>query len=111
MATISGDALWYIIRKDSSFARRNRAYGGQNFSVDPFAVNGMNHKRTSIAADKAVGVSLNKDGQLVVRVKTSNTKPAGVTKVVKRAGFNSKATIVAQVCFAFLLLQSYHTFF
>ncbi|KAK9460201.1 ribosomal L28e protein family-domain-containing protein [Lipomyces oligophaga] len=73
MTSISNDLIWELTRSNSSYLVKRKTAGGVQFSKDPLnSSSKYSYSASGFANSKAVGVSLNSEGSIVL-----STKKAG----------------------------------
>uniref|UniRef100_A0A060SYD3 ARAD1A15092p n=1 Tax=Blastobotrys adeninivorans TaxID=409370 RepID=A0A060SYD3_BLAAD len=84
MASVSNDLLWALTRQNNRFLEKRRQAGGVQFSRDPLSAGGVHsYKQSGLANDKAVGVTVNANGQIQLLTKSAKNanKPAKAVSV------------------------------
>ncbi|KAH7144627.1 ribosomal L28e protein family-domain-containing protein [Dactylonectria estremocensis] len=79
LPNVSSDLIWEIVRNNNSFLAKSKKNGGIQFSRDPLNLtNKSSRKHAGFLNEKAIGVSANEKGGVVVTSKKAGTsnKPA-----------------------------------
>lgn len=79
LPNVSSDLIWEIVRNNNSFYAKSKKNGGVQFSRDPLNLtNKVSRKYAGFVNEKAVGVTANEKGGVVVISKKAGTanKPA-----------------------------------
>lgn len=100
MASVSNDLLWHLVNKNSSFIVKRRQAGGVVASRDPLNLTARYTKSQSgFANSKAVGVVVNKDGniQLLTKTQKNANKPSKAVSTTTFKQYKSARKVAAAV--------------
>ncbi|KAK9466600.1 ribosomal L28e/Mak16 [Lipomyces arxii] len=96
MSSISYDLVWELTRSNSAYIVKRKTAGGSQFSRESFSLtNKYGYKSAGFANDKAVAVSLNDAGSIVLTTKKAGAfaTPAKATTTTTFKPYKTNRTI------------------